>query len=217
MAYNNPNMIDLSDQNNPTKITERFSELYDNQWTNAFLILEKKHLLSETDIISVLLDVLYVSFTECKRARSLRESAFKVIAEYIGAVGDDQDVRVLEVMRTLKDVRKKSVGEISQTFKKSVAERLSTKMIYKDKLPDIKPYMDECVEICTAMNIQEPPLELRGVRVSSDIEFEISAFKPYTVSGKKIEYIVWPALHLYIDGPILCKGVAQGMPCSSNA
>ncbi|KAL3879239.1 hypothetical protein ACJMK2_031545 [Sinanodonta woodiana] len=217
MTYNNPTMIDLSDQNNPTKITDRFSELYDNQWKNAFLILEKKHQLSETDSISFLFDVLYVSLTECGKARSLRESAFKVIAEYIGAVGDDQAVKVIEVMRTLKDVRKKNVEGISQMFKKSVEERLSTKMIYKEMLPDIKPYMDECVEICTMMNIQEPPLALRGLNVSRGIQFDTSAFKAYTVSGKTIEYIVWPAVYLYFNGPILSRGVAQGISDSSNA
>ncbi|WAQ97921.1 hypothetical protein MAR_022294, partial [Mya arenaria] len=30
---NNPNITDLSDQNRPTKIAEKMSELYDNEWT----------------------------------------------------------------------------------------------------------------------------------------------------------------------------------------
>ena len=33
---NNPNLTDLSDANRPTKISEMFSELYDNEWTDAF-------------------------------------------------------------------------------------------------------------------------------------------------------------------------------------
>ncbi|XP_052791798.1 uncharacterized protein LOC128225944 [Mya arenaria] len=32
----NPNITDLSDRNRPTKLGEVYSELYDNEWTNAF-------------------------------------------------------------------------------------------------------------------------------------------------------------------------------------
>ncbi|KAK3594522.1 hypothetical protein CHS0354_030868 [Potamilus streckersoni] len=83
-------------------------------------------------------------------------------------------------------------------------------------LQDIEPYMDECVELCVLMNIQEPPLELRGLMCSSCTSFDTSAFQPYTKSGTKIDYIVWPAMHLYRGGPLLCKGIAQGMPDPSD-
>ncbi|KAH3806405.1 hypothetical protein DPMN_134726 [Dreissena polymorpha] len=36
LTDNNPNIKDLSDKNRPTKLAERYSELYDNEWTNAF-------------------------------------------------------------------------------------------------------------------------------------------------------------------------------------
>jgi hypothetical protein len=35
--------------------------------------------------------------------------------------------------------------------------------------------------------------------------------KPYTKSGKFIDYIVWPVLYLFQGGYILKKGIAQGM------
>ena len=40
LADNNPNIIDLSDQNRPTRLVEQFSELYDNEWTNAYAALQ---------------------------------------------------------------------------------------------------------------------------------------------------------------------------------
>ncbi|KAK3594514.1 hypothetical protein CHS0354_030861 [Potamilus streckersoni] len=150
-------------------------------------------------------------------ARSQRKCALKVINEYIGSNGDGQDLTVLEVMRTLTDARKKNVEELNKAFKKRVETTLTKKTIYSQTLSDIKPYLDECVEICILMNIQEPPLELRGLMHTSFMSFDSSAFKPYTESGKTIEYIVWPAIHLYLDGPILCKGIAQGKRDSSNA
>ena len=39
LTDNNPNIADLSDMNRPTKLAERYVELYDNQWTDAFEII----------------------------------------------------------------------------------------------------------------------------------------------------------------------------------
>jgi flagellin-specific chaperone FliS len=58
---NNPNITDLSDQNRPTKIAEKMSELYDNQWTDAFDALEKKN-ASDLEIITALLTSLMVNY-----------------------------------------------------------------------------------------------------------------------------------------------------------
>ena len=36
LTKDNPAITDLSDTNRPTKLGEMYSELYDNEWTNAF-------------------------------------------------------------------------------------------------------------------------------------------------------------------------------------
>ena len=56
---NNPNITDLSDQNRPTKLAEKMSELYDNQWTDAFDELEQTQ-MKETEIIRILLQIFTV-------------------------------------------------------------------------------------------------------------------------------------------------------------
>ncbi|XP_060601829.1 golgin subfamily A member 6-like protein 7 [Ruditapes philippinarum] len=40
LVENNPAITDLSDSNRPTKLAEYFSELYDNEWTDAFEALK---------------------------------------------------------------------------------------------------------------------------------------------------------------------------------
>jgi hypothetical protein len=40
LVENNPAITDLSDPNRPTKLAEYFSELYDNEWTDAFEALK---------------------------------------------------------------------------------------------------------------------------------------------------------------------------------
>ena len=41
-------------------------------------------------------------------------------------------------------------------------------------------------------------------------KFDTNLLKAYTKSGIHVEYIVWPALLLHKNGPVLVKGVAQG-------
>lgn len=73
LRANNPNIADLSDQNRATKLGERISELYDNEWTDAFESIDKelpkKSPISSRDIETMLRDLLKVPcrilFTKC--------------------------------------------------------------------------------------------------------------------------------------------------------
>jgi hypothetical protein len=57
----NANIADLSDGNRPTKLGEQFSELYDNEWTDAFAHLIKDNKRTEKEACKVLLSILCVS------------------------------------------------------------------------------------------------------------------------------------------------------------
>ncbi|KAK3602812.1 hypothetical protein CHS0354_026363 [Potamilus streckersoni] len=58
MSEGNPNITDLSDQNRPSKLGERYSELYDNQWTDAFEVLTEKFDQDDKEAIEVLRIIL---------------------------------------------------------------------------------------------------------------------------------------------------------------
>ena len=55
LTDNNPNIADLSDRNRPTKLAERYTELYDNQWTDAFEIINNNN---DNETIGLLLHLL---------------------------------------------------------------------------------------------------------------------------------------------------------------
>jgi len=55
---NKSDILDLSDQNRPTKIAEKMSDLYDNAWTNAYEELEDN--MEEKEIIQMLLHIFKV-------------------------------------------------------------------------------------------------------------------------------------------------------------
>lgn len=58
--HNNPNIADLSDKNRPTKIGERFEQLFDNEWSDAHEIL--KSTISEREIYIILIEVVKVIY-----------------------------------------------------------------------------------------------------------------------------------------------------------
>ena len=60
LTEGNPNIADLSDKNRPTNLAENFSELYDNEWTDALEELLDQGKKSEEEGIKVLLDILNV-------------------------------------------------------------------------------------------------------------------------------------------------------------
>ena len=63
LTHGNAAITDLSDTDRPTKIAEKFSELYDNAWTDAFEELDITY-HDEEQTIYVLLKLLQVRFRE---------------------------------------------------------------------------------------------------------------------------------------------------------
>ena len=65
LRLHNPGIADLSDENRPNKLAEKFSELYDNQWTEA---LESLNRTGQSERVSVenLLKTLEVYFQHYK-------------------------------------------------------------------------------------------------------------------------------------------------------
>jgi hypothetical protein len=63
----NANIADLSDENRPTKLSEKYSELYDNQWTDAFTYLSSIKKGGEEELCSILVHAFCVSI-ECVEA-----------------------------------------------------------------------------------------------------------------------------------------------------
>ena len=73
----------------------------------------------------------------------------------------------------------------------------------------VEDFVKKCVELCWLMVVQSPPVFING-RYKSGGPFDKDAFKAFTKTGDKIDYVVWPPLYLHEKGPILCKGTAQG-------
>ena len=61
LASGNEHIVDLSDENRPVKLGERYSELYDNEWTDAFEVLTSDLSYDDKAAIQKLIEILNVS------------------------------------------------------------------------------------------------------------------------------------------------------------
>lgn len=58
------------------------------------------------------------------------------------------------------------------------------------------------------MTQHDPPAALH-LNVQTSDKFDSSMYKAYTRTGDTIDYVVWPAMLLYEEGPVLAKGIVQ--------
>ncbi|KAK3607021.1 hypothetical protein CHS0354_020447 [Potamilus streckersoni] len=188
LLQGNPNIADLADNNRPTKLAERFSELYSNEYTEAFEELERKQ-IREQDIIQILLNIVTKGYSSDKVEAFWRGHAAKLLKE-----------------RGLK-------------MKTNICENFIREELHKSLPPPLNKlgkklsaFVSSSVEIVWFMSIQDPPLCLQWIEdKDNQTEFDTDKYRFYTTSGKYVEYCVWPLLLLYDKGPILAKGIAQGI------
>lgn len=217
---NNPNIVDLSDQCRPTKLAEMFAELYDNEWTNAFSLLEES--VGEEHAIVVLLDIFMDAYRYCENTVAVPWTILNTWFLDMNLPGAKQ------VSKWLKDSRKTNIRNKISEVKKGFTDELigrcdDSKIIHVLTQPEITEYMTKCIELCLLMVATDPPVVVHvsenrsganliqtGEGTEKSAIFNKDLFKEYTTRGHYLDFIVWPALFLHQDGPMLSKGIAQG-------
>jgi hypothetical protein len=65
LTSGNARIQDLSDVNRPQKLAEKYSELYDNEWTDALEEIQENEDLDEKESVLQLLELFKVSLPFC--------------------------------------------------------------------------------------------------------------------------------------------------------
>ncbi|XP_052241276.1 uncharacterized protein LOC127851508 isoform X2 [Dreissena polymorpha] len=168
---NNPNIADLSDQFRPTKLGEQFSELYDNEWTDAFDVLQNK--FEERHAISVLLDIAMDTYWFCEKELS---EEWKLTEKWF--IQTDAP-SAQQIKKTLKDARKQTlVGRVSEIEEKYIDYLLT--LCSNDSLTvlvnsaPVKCYIASCVRLTLLMTANDPPvvIECPGWQPFSERPYE---------------------------------------------
>lgn len=204
LADNNPNIADLSDMNRPTILAEKFSTLYDDQWTDAFdAVSGYPGFEEEVKIIKILLEIVQDCFKLC------REEAYKQLQQVLAAYNTTVEAAPRELIKMTKDTRKKHASVYLPALKQTVFNSSSAK--YGNIIQDeaVQAYVNRCTELCWLMSVQDPPMALYS-GVAPDYKYDKTKYREYMKSGDYVDYIVWPCVLIQDGGNLMSKGVAQG-------
>ncbi|XP_053390697.1 uncharacterized protein LOC128553538 isoform X3 [Mercenaria mercenaria] len=186
-------IADLSDEKRPTKLAEDFSELYDNEWTDAF---GEVGIENDKQKVDFLLRLLNRANEICRNAST----------EYTSAIKRGFCTLVVETDPTTGEVYGEVPGRLASVGTEIILEEQNI----NQHSEAVAAYIRKCMNICWSMCRHMPPMHVDVPDVTGCIHFDTNKYKPYTKSGSYVHYIVWPALYLHEGGPVLCKGVAQG-------
>ncbi|XP_060565715.1 uncharacterized protein LOC132724769 [Ruditapes philippinarum] len=209
----NPNVVDLSDQNRPGKLGEQFTELYDNQWTDAYGAIDDffGKAKSEPEIIKILVEIFEKCFTECKALSGNQMDQLNDNVSCIASIITKKDNNLpTDLMQRIKEERKAfAVDEVPDltvilpTLKTSFSSKNQEVGLLDEQ--HLIVYIKECLKLSWLMVIQDPPMAI-VLKPETDT---YENFKAYKTRGKFLKYIVWPALLLMEGGPLVTKGVAE--------
>lgn len=206
LSAGNPNLVDISDENRPTKLAERYTELYDNDWTDAFAVLTDAG-NDDQQAIDTLHKVLINIYSECKdfAGEDLKYFNDNVMKSFRY---EENSAEVMVLTKQYTDRRKKIYRTMKAGIKPEIKTRLKQLLSKKDRKA-LQKFTDETFDICLLMCVQDPQVYIENVTENPG-SFDSTKYKAYTRSGKTVEFVVWPPLYLHKDGPMLAKGIAQG-------
>ncbi|VDH89820.1 Hypothetical predicted protein [Mytilus galloprovincialis] len=222
LRNNNPGITDLSDPNRPMKIAEKFTEMYDNDWTDSMEALEELD-LGEEECVKILLHFLTDSYEECGRlvaeldSHILKAVIISTCEEDTNESGDNkpQDQNIpAELLKPMKDLRKKLTENNVEKLQKKLPDYLmKTRDLTEEHITACSKFVADCIKYAWMMQIQDPPVYIEW-DFPSDTKIDTNILRSYTKAGDHVDFIVWPVLYLHKDGPVLNKGVVQ--PKSAN-
>nr|XP_022323673.1 uncharacterized protein LOC111124777 [Crassostrea virginica] len=221
LMFNNPSIADLSDKNRPTKLGERFEQLYDNEWTDAFETL-KSSLPSEKHVFIVLLEIIKDVYEFCKNAlkqqildlksaleERIRDPKFNDGSKKYTSNGKADEMLSWKCEKCATDFQKgnamNSVGGLTKIYKEFCKHRkFLDKPLPSPMFAKVEPYIEATVELCWLMSTQTPPMLL--VFAERNKAFDKTLFRCMGHSGDKADLCVWPAVILHDGGPVVMKG-----------
>ncbi|XP_062576345.1 myosin-9-like [Saccostrea cucullata] len=201
LTEGNPNIADLSDKNRPINLAEKFSELYDNEWTDALEEIMDNEKKSEEEGINVLFHIVKDAYEFCSKQST---TLYKSMTEGIKNLGlSEETLWPQGLSKQIKDHRKSISVLVSNNLSKEFLETQK----HKGGKATTK-YAEACAVLCWFMCVQDPPVYMDPSVPTGN--FDTDKYRAYTKTGKDYKFLVWPPLYLHKDGPMLGKGIAQG-------
>ncbi|XP_060574364.1 hyaluronan-mediated motility receptor-like [Ruditapes philippinarum] len=217
LKHGNPEISDLSDENRPTNLGQRFKQLYEEEWTDAFEFLTEKR---ETDLrvddrraIGILYEMLKRCEKLCEKEQAAQHLELATLVRgpcfFKADVPKIQEKYSALFMEFFKGIADETLKYLPMTD--LVVEINKDGYFQHDILqnPEIRTYLQKCFNICWLMLAQHPPM-LMDFETKSGHTLDINVFEPYSSRGPIISEVVWPPVYLHKGGPLVCKGYSEG-------
>uniref|UniRef100_A0A8W8KRG9 Mitochondria-eating protein n=1 Tax=Magallana gigas TaxID=29159 RepID=A0A8W8KRG9_MAGGI len=121
LTNNNPHIADLSDDNRPTKLAEKFGQLYDDAWTDSLEELtEVETKLEDTVAISFLLRIVMTAYQFCRGSCSMFLDLTD--CQTVVTCKNSKDIKVLTKLPESSKVDIKPRTQMSLHAKETVSE-----------------------------------------------------------------------------------------------
>ncbi|KAL3879740.1 hypothetical protein ACJMK2_032026 [Sinanodonta woodiana] len=182
MRNENDEIAELSDPNRPTKLAKRFSEIYDNEWKDAFTSLRDKNKHDDD------------------------RTAIETLLSIIKRRGKSFELQINECQKLIAEITYKDLQQNCENLIEDSAARKEDKDRNREylKLEPVEKYCKLCIELIWRMCIEVPPIKLEFIPNTEAIS---KHFRHYTMSGDRVDFVVWPVVFLHVNGPVLSKGV----------
>lgn len=216
----------------PTSLAERFRhELYEQHWVNAFDKLTKKMRREEKKTLQILGEICTEAYLFCKRvARNQMETICASLIlptahHYRSNQVSKRNNATKSSMRQLpEDLRRRLLHyrcRPSEDFLRNAVSDFLNQIEYdrtrflrqvsEREFSEIMPFVSACLEIVWSMSVQYPPMYLLfKVKHGHDIDRDI--FDVYQSRGKRVDYVIWPAVFVEEGGSCLQKGTVYALP-----
>ncbi|VDI46966.1 Hypothetical predicted protein [Mytilus galloprovincialis] len=226
LTKGNPSITDLGDPNRPMKIGEKYGELYDNEWTAAMenTIEAKKYYpdLKENEIEEIIIrhlhKLLKCCYIECTlKAEEQIHKLGEALAETMCfTIKTKDEIASLPVIREALVLRRAKSKDFAKFLFENqvICNNIIADWDYVNKNENLmqiltqSTFFEKCIYLCWCMVIQDPVMYLDD-DPASNTPIDKNTYKEFVKSGDSVSYVVWPALFLHKDGPLLYKGVVQ--------
>ncbi|KAK3099138.1 hypothetical protein FSP39_000026 [Pinctada imbricata] len=198
----NTSIADLSDDMRPSKVAEQFSEMYDNEFTDAFQELTSLNMQDEK-VVKHLNKVLKAAYELTKPSSEAQLNGIMVALTHPQGEGNNiPDKSMEDLLRFARETQRRGAKFALDSLRKDFFDKHGEYLTSHC----LKVFALRCVDLTWYCNVQHPKLLLEWEREGDILK---DYLKPYTRSGHTIDYQVWPTLFLHKDGPVLLKGIVQ--------
>ncbi|VDI22499.1 Hypothetical predicted protein [Mytilus galloprovincialis] len=202
------NLSFLPDPIRPSKIATKLQDLYEIEYPESLVFYLEKG-CDDVTSSGLLLKILQEIYDACRNRAQIQMSTTTQAFHPTVRIGDSKTSLPSDVVMPLLEYRRKNALQYLPRLIKSFVETFPSKInMSNEQLSACTSFIEKGMECCWLMSVTEPPMFLKfkwnkGNKIDLD-ELEVERGK-----GKYVESILWPALYLYENGPLMNKGVVN--------